>query len=452
MNYFNFKNALIKKSVVEDGYKYTVTVDGKDIAAGSIQGLVNVLNELYRMPKTDIFDEIFGDDFAYNKMNPISYSAKIKCAIDIDKNNSYEVIPYLCVMSLEDVEIGMVHTGTNETTTKPNLKYSFNQEDWTEWDYTPIAVETGKRVYFKGDNPTGISHFNMGNINKSTFTFSGKVNLLGNINSLLSETGEVESLTSFTFVDLFKGQSVVSAKKLQLPAINLANNCYANLFKECIYLIDSPIELPALTVPQSAYSGMFSGCVSLKNAPKMYATTFTGISACSAMFNHCESLVVAPALLATTLTNQCYYQMFQGCSSLKIVSDLPAEVVLTKSYGYMFNNCTSLVNAPKIYATTIGQQGIYYMFSGCTSLVTAPEILATSDSISTGGLSYMFARCTKLNYVNINLDSWKTDTDPMLTYEWLNGVAETGTFVKPAALEEIRGINNIPEGWTIVNK
>lgn len=80
MDYFKFKNALIKKGVVTDGHKYTVTVDGKDVSAGSVQGLIAVLNETYGIPKTDILDNIFGADFKEFDMDPISYSAKINAA------------------------------------------------------------------------------------------------------------------------------------------------------------------------------------------------------------------------------------------------------------------------------------------------------------------------------------------------------------------------------------
>lgn len=61
----------------------------------------------------------------------------------------------------------------------------------------------------------------------------------------------------------------------------------------------------------------------------------------------------------------------------------------------------------------------------------------------------MFYGCTSLNYVKclatLNLNSSSN------TYEWLNGVAASGSFVKDANASWTTGTSGIPSDWTIVN-
>jgi len=59
----------------------------------------------------------------------------------------------------------------------------------------------------------------------------------------------------------------------------------------------------------------------------------------------------------------------------------------------------------------------------------------------------MFGYCSKLVSINVSFTSWARATSV-----WVSGVASSGTFTKPTALAETYGIDNIPTGWTVVNK
>ncbi len=85
------------------------------------------------------------------------------------------------------------------------------------------------------------------------------------------------------------------------------------------------------------------------------------------------------------------------------------------------------------------------MFSGCTSLTKAPELPATT--LAEGCYQKMFNKCTKLSRIKVAFTDWGTGTD-----NWLEGVAENGTFVCPKKLSIKYGENFIPEGWKIVNE
>lgn len=125
-------------------------------------------------------------------------------------------------------------------------------------------------------------------------------------------------------------------------------------------------------------------------------------------------------LKTTRVTGQNYRYTFADLfdgnyTHLKDVSDLqlPATELSTNSYWYMFKDCTSITTAPVLPSPT---SRYYGMFSGCINL----------------------------NYVKC------LATDGGSTY-WMNGVQTVeGTFVKAPGAVWQRGVNGIPENWTIV--
>ena len=85
----------------------------------------------------------------------------------------------------------------------------------------------------------------------------------------------------------------------------------------------------------------------------------------------------------------------------------------------MFNSCTSLTTAPELTATTLAYSCYARMFYGCTSLST---ITCLAIDISA---SY----CTE---------------------NWVNGVADIGTFKKHSNMSSwTTGVNGIPSGWAV---
>ena len=175
------------------------------------------------------------------------------------------------------------------------------------------------------------------------------------------------------------------------------NNAFKNLFYGMPWKLQSAenLILPATTLSENCYYGMFNGC---------------------------NVLTTAPELLATTLTNQCYYTMFYGCFNLTTApSILPATTLANSCYGYMFYQCIKLTTAPTLPATTLVEHCYNSMFNGCISLNSiiclATDISATS-----------------------------------CTYNWVNDVSSSGTFIKAASMNDwTSGSNGIPSTWTVVN-
>jgi hypothetical protein len=59
----------------------------------------------------------------------------------------------------------------------------------------------------------------------------------------------------------------------------------------------------------------------------------------------------------------------------------------------------------------------------------------------------MFNGCTNLNYIKA---LFTTTPSTSYTWNWVQGVASTGTFVKStSATWTTTGVNGIPTGWTV---
>ena len=92
----------------------------------------------------------------------------------------------------------------------------------------------------------------------------------------------------------------------ELPATDLAEECYRSMFYGCKSLITAPSALPSTSVWRNCYNSMFEGCTSLTTAPELPATTSLG--------------------------RYCYQAMFMGCTSLNHIKCLATDISAT--------NCT----------------------------------------------------------------------------------------------------------------
>ena len=250
-------------------------------------------------------------------------------------------------------------------------------------------------------------------------------------------------VTGFSYSYMFNScRSLVNAP--QLPATTVGRGGYSNMFEGCTNLVNAP-QLPATSLGIDCYQEMFYNCTSLVNAPQLPATTL-GIECYDSMFKGCTNLVTAPQLPATTLTTNCYQSMFQGCTSLT-TAELPATTLADSCYFKMFSGCTALTTAPALPATTLASYCYGSMFNGCTSLTTVPELPA--KTLAQGCYFYMFYGCSKLNYIKCLATDISADNCCTI---WVNGVAESGTFIKAASMNDwTTGNNGIPTGWTVVD-
>ena len=196
---------------------------------------------------------------------------------------------------------------------------------------------------------------------------------------------------------------------------NFYMNIFINGLVDCSGNINS-INGFSKNAPDYCFYKLFEGA-DIRTAAITFDFDTVGSDAFSNMFEGCTSLTTAPATLPATLGQYCYSGMFKGCSSLTTTPALPATTLTIYCY--------------------------YNMFYGCTSLVQAPELPATT--LVLGCYQQMFYGCTKLNYVKAMF----TNAENTTIYFWLNGVSETGTFVKNSAATWTNDEAGIPSGWTV---
>ena len=173
-----------------------------------------------------------------------------------------------------------------------SLEYSYNGNDWSEWDLNSLTVNKGGALYIRGNNPDGFNSYNKDTKTYKYYKFrieGDKVSCSGNIMSLID----------------YKN----------LPDVIPCSYCFYGLFENCTSLTTAP-ELPATELTEHCYSFMFSDCTSLKTAPELPATELAE-SCYESMFSNCYSLTTAPELPATKLADYCYSWMFNGCTFLK---------------------------------------------------------------------------------------------------------------------------------------
>ena len=360
--------------------------------------------------------------------------------ITITQKGNDKNIPYLTFTSNSKQSLTM--SKAVET-----LEFSINgSKEWEKLGTNTIDFggELGSlRLRGRNSNGTG-NDFN----NHSTIYFGNEnpVACSGDIRTLLDYANiETVNTSNASFYYLFENCSnLIQAP--ELPATILAKGCYAGMFYNCSNLTQAP-ELPATTLASNCYSYMFNGCTSLTQAPELPAMTLAS-NCYSYMFNGCTSLTQAPELPATTLASDCYSAMFLNCSNLIHAPKLPATILAKGCYAGMFYNCSNLTHAPELPAKTLANSCYDSMFVWCESLTEAPELLATT--LVTACYSNMFRDCSKLH--SITMLATNTSATNCL-YDWVSGVASTGTFTKAKEMTSLQeGNNGIPLGWIVQDK
>lgn len=200
------------------------------------------------------------------------YAHRISCQQEPEPEPVYSAMP-LTFRILSDGYINWNVKNVTTTFDDPNAREPdfqrtiyYSKDSGNTWNSvtsttggTHIPVLSGETVLFKGDN------------NKYSVTFDNSTNfsgttceydVYGNIMSLINSTGYT-SLTALTeysqFYGLFGDTSVRSAEHLILPAMELTQQCYRDMFIRCTNLTTAPV-LPAQYIPDGGYYFMFYGC------------------------------------------------------------------------------------------------------------------------------------------------------------------------------------------------
>ena len=255
----------------------------------------------------------------------------------------------------------------------------------------------------------------------------------------------VTTLAELCYAGMFIGCSSLTSTP-ELPALTMQKHCYANMFDGCTSVSSVP-ELPATILAEYCYSGMFHNCTSITIVPNNLLPITSLAKHCyQNMFSGCTSLTNTPELPAMSLQHGCYYAMFMMCTSLTATPNLPATTLATDCYSNMFNGCINIVTVmSELPATSAPDFAYAQMFKGCTSITESPDIKATTHGQYT--FNVMFQGCSSLSKITCRV----TQSNSAYFYNWVDGVAATGTFYKRSGTTWTNGLNGIPTGWSVQN-
>lgn len=238
---------------------------------------------------------------------------------------------YFCITCVEDKEstVSMVGTGSNLPTL--TLYTSTDKRNWTRWNdvTSAITISSGGKLYMYGENRTfskaESSYWTM-SISGSTGTGLSDVALSGDITTLLTRNGNVESFIDegygdYIFNSFFENNNyIVSASGLKLPTLVMRPYSYFGMFYKCSYLIDAP-ELPATSLSEGCYQSMFNGCERMTKHPSELPALKVTNNCYNKMFYGCKAITTAPVMWcedrANTGVNNYFVNMYYNCSSLR---------------------------------------------------------------------------------------------------------------------------------------
>ena len=159
--------------------------------------------------------------------------------------------------------------------------------------------------------------------------------------------------------------------------------------------------------------------------------------------------------------------MFANCTNLTTVMDSIPVTYSSQDYSgansefyQMFIRNANQLNFPRFpNVTRLSKQGMHQILVQTTSATNNALNYVDLSSIETvinQSLNQSFLHCQALEVVKIGISEWGTYDDSEAynyrsTYQWLGDVHSTGVFCKNATLPVTRGINYIPDNWSIAD-
>lgn len=384
-------------------------------------------------------------------------------------------------------------SGCSEFTWSGNsLYYSIDRVNWS------AAQSTGRTTL----NPEVRTYFK-GNINKFT-PILGQAKIGGNILSLIYADQFINK-TGGQCSGLFENATgLYDSSELIIPHESLGEGEFQNLFYGCKNMTKGPEKLKFKKVGYLSCFQMFKGCSSLEAGPDFtfneiddrgcmwmfdgcsnmrtvgkFDLTVLGEEGLSACFNSCYNLadislkinansvginamqgcfsscrsLVRPDIILNIneLSDGACYGMFKSCSGLVSGPDITATILGNSSCYEMFRDCIKLKDIGFLAANTLSDKACMRMFYGCSSLVSGPELKTVYLTDYYDCYKEMFYNCSSLRYIKAlflnNPGNGKN------TANWVYGVAGSGTFEinEQATWSSLRGVNAIPQGWTVKN-
>ena len=215
---------------------------------------------------------------------------------------------------------------------------------------------------------------------------NAEFDIYGNIASLI---GYTSTLPDYAFRYLFKNANIVEANGLILPWNTLSVGCYMRMFYPNYKILSVPV-LPAMNLANDCYRLMFRECTHITSIADMYFKDVdgtTGNTTFYCMYQLCNGLtsVVLPEM---TFSNggRCW-GMFWGCSGIISAEVKVPENYSLPNYAYrqLFTGCSNLADV-KCLATSFTSYTFNDWLNGVASSGTFTKASGANWSSGVSGI------------------------------------------------------------------
>lgn len=331
-----------------------------------------------------------------------SYTVRLKVGKNVASVTGVSVSPWNTSSDITGGEAVLVPYVTFTAEAEQTFKMDFDKFTLNEGDYFEYSVNGGKWVQFTSTVSDVAFGGTKGNLrlrgksskgtatnvfDHSTISFANttKVSCTGDIRTLIDYEKYANAPTANArFYGLFWGCKVLTTAP-ELPAKELASNCYGFMFYHCQALTEAP-ELPATTLAYMCYEEMFDSC---------------------------DALTKAPILPAENLTECCYQNMFYNCINLSSVTIKATDVSAKKC---LLNWLTNAGTSATSRTLTVASDEVY------TAMVSngyVPDIWKKADKYDLGGNEIGAEATTDIPYITFSAEreqKFKMDFNPSPDY------------------------------------
>lgn len=256
-----------------------------------------------------VYETNYDDDgvLGWNKVtvNVPTYDEGYEACYD---EYSLDEIDYLSFTSTQD---GSAIAMTNYNNRNARIYYSYDKQNWTEWDLSEIQLDNNQTVYMMGEIGTGSTSY-------CNFVMTGSINAGGNCLTLLSKTGNYIGMSmAYCFYKLFNNCTALKTPP-SLPSTRVGFYSYHSMFANSG--IEYAPELPARQLSVGSYREMFINCKDMEKAPTILPATQVQGQGYYCMFIGCIKLTESPIICATSISDLVLGRMFWDCTNLELLT------------------------------------------------------------------------------------------------------------------------------------
>ena len=284
-----------------------------------------------------------------------------------------------------------------------DLEYTKDGLTWSDFTVgsTSVLIDEGEHASFRTKSTTD-TVTSTGDADYNCFVVNGKATLSGSVASMVNKDhfhAKLPEGSNYALNRLFNAQHgiVGSLKNLKLPFKKLEENCYKCMFRDSGGITEAP-ELPATELAPECYHAMFELCTGLTTPCSKLEATDVPYRAYYHLFSQCYNLASAPAISAVDIDESGMEAMFNLCSHLSSAIDL-SSVRNVENYGMksIFNNCNVLPSVDVSNITWCHFNALEQAFEACWDLTSVE--LTSLNSISAYALNKTFSDCKKLKTI-----------------------------------------------------